>query len=207
MLVNINNTRVSEQFQATWEALDPTTRKALEKKIAFITDNDLSTRQHLPNLQPQKMIGDCVRLAYTDYFKWAELYTIVFYEPAFVLTDAGLRGAIACELANVLQEGRKWILEVDEALAYGGDIDPWIPEVLGECMTLDDFWEWLEDTVQFEAESTVKQWGIQAVIPDHALTKKSRYAGMTIDRQKAKPMPLKHRWELLVNRAEAPVAV
>ena len=203
MLINISNPRINEQFHATWQALDVSTRKKLEKKIAFITDNDLKSRQQFPNLIPQKKIGGSFRLSSTNYYKWAELYTVVLYEQALVLTDAGLRGAIACELASVLQEGRRWILEVDEALAEGGDVDPWIPEILGECLSLDDFWEWLEDTVQFEAESTVKQWGLEAVIPDHALTKKAR-AVETAAGEEGRAIPVKHGLELLFNRYEVP---
>jgi hypothetical protein len=209
MLVNIENPRFYEQFRTIWQALDLDVREELEKKIAFITDNNLSSKQE-PHLIPQSRVGKTARLAYTDYFKWAELYAIVFYEPAFLLTDAGLRGAIACQLASVLQEGRKWLLEVDETLSAGGALDPWIPEVMGECHSLDDFWEWLEDTVQVEAEMTVRDWGLQAVIPDHALTKirydENHVLNLARSSDPGKPLTFKNSLGLLFNRAGLPIA-
>jgi hypothetical protein len=210
MLVNIENPRFYEQFHTIWQALSPTIREELERKIAFITDNNLSSNQE-PHLIPQSRVGKTARLAYTDYFKWAELYAIVFYEPAFLLTDAGLRGAIACQLASVLQEGRKWLLEVDETLSGGGSLDPWIPEVMGECHSLDDFWEWLEDTVQVEAEMTVRDWNLQAVIPDHALTKirydERHVLNLVKPSESRKPFPFKNSLRVLFSPAGMPVAL
>ena len=206
MQVNIDHPRVSEQFRATWQSLDPTVRRVLEIRIAYISDHYSVSHPLIDYSTPQKT-GQPVRLACTYYYKWTGLYAIHLLDPISLLNDAALRGTIARELASVLQEGRKWITDVGEAINGGGNLDPWIPEVMGECQSLDEFWGWLEDTIQYEAESTVRAWGMPVITVRPHLPRSGRTAKLGSEPLAGDPgspaqIQRKRGLELLSNRYE-----
>jgi hypothetical protein len=159
MLTKFNDPRVTELFRATWQGLDAVIRQSLDKKIAFVTDNVDWIPKNIPKEFFTQQANDPACLIDTKYIRGVDLYTMIVREPLLLRSDAEIRKTLAFELAGVFNDGQKWFLEVHEALEGRIALDPWIPEVLGEARDVNEFWEWLEQTVAFEAESKAREWG------------------------------------------------
>jgi hypothetical protein len=159
MLTKFDDPRIDEQFREMWQALDQPIQQALDKKIAFITDNDRWIPKRIPKEFFTNPAKDPAYPIDSKYIGAVDLYTVFLRDGILLLEDAELRRTLALELAQVYNDGEKWVDEVRDALEGRVPLDPWIPEVLGEARDVNEFWTWLNETVAFEAEIKVREWG------------------------------------------------
>jgi hypothetical protein len=154
MLVLLNNPQVEAQFMAVWQPLEPDVKAVLDNRISIISDGEA-----FPGCGAARN-GSGWGTVWAQYDDWAELYSMVIRVDALADEGMGLRRKIARELAKVFHDGCRYTCEIQSALERGGEVDPWIPEVLSECACFEDFWTWLEEMFDFEAWATAREWGL-----------------------------------------------
>jgi hypothetical protein len=154
MLVLLNNPQIHAQFMDAWLTLPPEVKPVLEDRVSIVSDGEA-----FPGIRPpdgeESNAADAIKMWYDD---GAQLYTLVILEQGLAEGGGVLRRRVAQELAKVYHDAGRITAEIRAEIEQGGELEPWIAEVLSECNNFDEFWTWLAEMYDFEAWVTAREW-------------------------------------------------